>query len=118
MTNTSDWPARLINRYLLCATLFILGLALVAGIRGVGPLYDFFIAFMFAYWAFHLARQLLYLYWALVEKRVSAEDTLIEQAENPPKVSILVPAYNEGAVISEALRSLKQLGYPNYEVLV
>jgi len=35
-----------------------------------------------------------------------------------PLVSILVPAYNEGAVIQGSIRSLLQLDYPRYEVIV
>ena len=35
-----------------------------------------------------------------------------------PLVSILVPAYNEGAVIQGSIRSLITLDYPRYEVLV
>ena len=35
-----------------------------------------------------------------------------------PKVSIFVPAYNEGDTIAPALESLISLDYPNYEVIV
>jgi biofilm PGA synthesis N-glycosyltransferase PgaC len=35
-----------------------------------------------------------------------------------PFISIVVPAYNEGPVITQALRSLLELDYPCYEVLV
>ncbi len=35
-----------------------------------------------------------------------------------PLVTILVPAYNEGAVIQGSIRSLLQLDYPLYEVIV
>jgi poly-beta-1,6-N-acetyl-D-glucosamine synthase len=35
-----------------------------------------------------------------------------------PPVSILVPAYNEGKVIQDSIRSLLQLDYPRFEVLV
>ena len=35
-----------------------------------------------------------------------------------PLVSILVPAYNEGAVIQGSIRSLLQLDYPRYEIIV
>jgi poly-beta-1,6 N-acetyl-D-glucosamine synthase len=35
-----------------------------------------------------------------------------------PLISILVPAYNEGAVIQGSIRSLLALDYPRYEVLV
>ncbi len=35
-----------------------------------------------------------------------------------PMVSLVVPAYNEGVVIEAAIRSLLELDYPNYEILV
>jgi biofilm PGA synthesis N-glycosyltransferase PgaC len=35
-----------------------------------------------------------------------------------PMVSLVVPAFNEGVVIQPALRSLLELDYPNYEVIV
>lgn len=35
-----------------------------------------------------------------------------------PMVSLVVPAYNEGLVIEAAVRSLFELDYPNYEIIV
>ena len=35
-----------------------------------------------------------------------------------PMISLVVPAYNEGVVIQQAIRSLLTLDYPNYEILV
>ena len=35
-----------------------------------------------------------------------------------PFITIVVPAYNEGLVIQSAIRSLLELDYPNYEILV
>jgi poly-beta-1,6 N-acetyl-D-glucosamine synthase len=35
-----------------------------------------------------------------------------------PLISIVVPAYNEGVVIRQALEALLELDYPNYEVIV
>jgi poly-beta-1,6-N-acetyl-D-glucosamine synthase len=35
-----------------------------------------------------------------------------------PMVTLVVPAYNEGVVIEAAIRSLLNLDYPNYEILV
>ena len=35
-----------------------------------------------------------------------------------PPVTLLVPAYNEGSVIQKAVRSLLDLDYPSYEILV
>lgn len=43
----------------------------------------------------------------------------VERAESSlPMISLVVPAYNEGLVIQAALRSLLQLSYPNYEIIV
>ncbi len=41
-----------------------------------------------------------------------------EESFRCPLVSVLVPAYNEGAVIEGSIRSLLELDYPNYEILV
>jgi biofilm PGA synthesis N-glycosyltransferase PgaC len=49
-----------------------------------------------------------------VEAKTSTEDG--ESFE--PLVTILVPAYNEGAVIQGAIRSLLELDYPAYDILV
>jgi poly-beta-1,6 N-acetyl-D-glucosamine synthase len=43
----------------------------------------------------------------------------VEYPENfLPRVTILVPAYNEGAVIQCSIRSLLLLDYPHYEIIV
>jgi poly-beta-1,6 N-acetyl-D-glucosamine synthase len=46
----------------------------------------------------------------------------LEEEEIPaslrPLVSILVPAYNEGAVIQASIRSLLKLDYPRFEIIV
>jgi poly-beta-1,6 N-acetyl-D-glucosamine synthase len=50
-----------------------------------------------------------------LESKVEREDP--HELYEPP-VTIIVPAYNEGAVIEAAVRSLLALDYPAYEVLV
>jgi poly-beta-1,6-N-acetyl-D-glucosamine synthase len=50
-----------------------------------------------------------------LESRIEEDDPL--DLFEPP-VTIIVPAYNEGAVIESAIRSLLALEYPAYEVLV
>jgi biofilm PGA synthesis N-glycosyltransferase PgaC len=45
-------------------------------------------------------------------------DALPETLIDAPPVSVIVPAYNETAVIESALRSLLELDYPDYEVIV
>jgi poly-beta-1,6 N-acetyl-D-glucosamine synthase len=49
-----------------------------------------------------------------VEAKTSPEDS--DRFE--PLVTILVPAYNEGSVIQGAIRSLLELDYPAYDILV
>jgi poly-beta-1,6-N-acetyl-D-glucosamine synthase len=49
-----------------------------------------------------------------VEAKTAPEDS--ERFE--PSVTILVPAYNEEAVIQSAIRSLLELDYPAYDILV
>lgn len=36
--------------------------------------------------------------------------------EDPPSVTIIMPAYNEEEVVDEALNSVKELDYPNFQV--
>jgi poly-beta-1,6-N-acetyl-D-glucosamine synthase len=48
------------------------------------------------------------------EQNLRPED---DEEELPP-VSIIVPAYNEGAVLDEAIESLLQMDYPTYEILI
>ncbi len=45
-------------------------------------------------------------------------DRVVHDASFLPMVSILVPAYNEGAVIQGSIRSLLKLDYPRYEIIV
>jgi biofilm PGA synthesis N-glycosyltransferase PgaC len=57
---------------------------------------------------------LWFAYLGHAERNVSRPRPLDEL----PPVSILVPAYNEGEVLDEALASLARLDYPAYEVVV
>lgn len=49
--------------------------------------------------------------------KASVLDTLLDSPYTPP-VSILVPAYNEAVTISETVRSLLKLRYPDTEIVV
>ena len=46
------------------------------------------------------------------------EDEELPALRHYPRVSVLVPCYNEGAVVQASIRSLLDLDYPNYEILV
>jgi poly-beta-1,6-N-acetyl-D-glucosamine synthase len=56
---------------------------------------------------------LAYLQQVETTTEVSVQDQVLW-----PPVTIIVPAYNEGPVIEQSIRSLLQLDYPAYEVLV
>jgi biofilm PGA synthesis N-glycosyltransferase PgaC len=75
---------------------------------GIAVLLTFLILLVLRYFA------LLWLgYLHHVEARTASDD-----ASFAPPVTIIVPAYNEGAVIQSAVRSLLALDYPAYEILV
>ena len=46
------------------------------------------------------------------------EGSVEEESDFTPPVTIIVPAYNEGLMISDSIRSLLELDYPNYEIIV
>ena len=51
-------------------------------------------------------------------KKQALETTSDESDIGLPFVTIVVPAYNEGLIIQSAIRSLLEIDYPNYEILV
>ncbi len=46
------------------------------------------------------------------------EDASLPDQGSYPRVTIIVPCYNEGTVVQSSIRSLLELDYPNYEILV
>lgn len=46
------------------------------------------------------------------------EYTFSEETEYTPFVSVIVPAYNEGKVIADSIKSLLNLNYSNYEIII
>ncbi len=64
-----------------------------------------------------MARYLVLL-WLGYLQHVEAKTRVDHEERFEPLVTILVPAYNEEAVIQGAIRSLLELDYPAYDVLV
>jgi len=62
-----------------------------------------------------LLRHFVLIWFSFLHQRELAHDD--ESVEFYPFVSIIVPAYNEAAVIQSSLASLLQLRYPYYEIL-
>jgi len=58
------------------------------------------------------------LLWLGYLHHIEAKTTPEDSDRFEPLVTILVPAYNEGAVIQGAIRSLLELDYPAYDILV
>jgi len=69
---------------------------------------------LFAFLVLLIFRYIALLWFSYLNhlERDDAEPTAL------PPITILVPAYNEGAVIQGSIRSLLQLDYPRYEILV
>lgn len=89
-----------------------------AAVSGAGPLHDSVVSISMAVAIVAVIRQLLILLFSSLQYRREARNRqhagVLALA---PRVSIIVPAYNEGKVIEAALTSMLELTYPNYEVL-
>lgn len=105
-------------------TLLMVTFVIMSGIAGLlGPDYPVFYKVMAAacisFAGIAIIRQLLFLTLAginyrnniFINNQAGSDDFL-------PKISIIVPAYNEEAVIAKALQSLQNIDYPNYNILV
>jgi len=64
--------------------------------------------------------QILGLFQALAQARQAriADRLSLFQDDFAPPISIIVPAYNEGPTIVDSMRSLMQLHYPSFELIV
>jgi len=64
-----------------------------------------------------VARYFTLLWFGYLHHLESGVEAPRNGVEYPP-ISLLVPAYNEGRVIESALKSLLELDYPHYEIIV
>ena len=65
-------------------------------------------------WIMIIINTVLVIAGIIYHKRYKLKDLDIEY----PLVSIIVPAFNEEAVIEECVKSLRQLDYPNHEIII
>lgn len=56
----------------------------------------------------------LYFYF----RRESKKKSKMVELENPPLVSIIIPCFNEEAVIEGTVKSVMELNYPNFEIIL
>jgi len=97
----------------------VLGLAFAADFVDVDPqqvALQIGVSFVLAFLIILILRYIVLL-WLGYLHHVETE-ALPEEPAETPAVSIVVPAFDEAAVIESALRSLLELEYPQYEIIV
>lgn len=102
------------SRAILVASLTYLLLAFLAGLEVWHALHMAMFIILYALLALTLTRHVALLYLASRER--PPPRTL--DGNEPPLVSVLLPAFNESAVIEASLQSLMELRYPNLEIIV
>jgi len=102
------------SRTILIATLIYLSFTLLAGLEVMPALNKVMVTIVHGLLALTLFRQIL-LYILASRERPPART--IKEGELP-LVSVLLPAFNESAVIKESLQSLMELRYPHLEIIV
>lgn len=92
---------------------------LISAYFGNGALHDSVVTIAISLAGVAIIRQVLIIIFSILERK-KYKRNLPAAGITPavlPSVSIIVPAYNEGAVIERAIRSMFTLEYPNYEII-
>lgn len=92
-----------------------LNLVLATAIYGIS---HFLVALFTIFIALGLIRLVLMGYWAFKEKRKENKLGGFPVLASYPKVSIIVPAYNEEVNIVSSLNSLLKQAYPNFDIIM
>lgn len=98
--------------FLYCAAL------VAAAIEGEGALHDSVVTMALSVALIAVIRQLAILVLSALHRRRTRREQPGLSAEVYPRISIIVPAFNEAKVIEAALESMLALSYPNLEILV
>lgn len=78
-----------------------------------------YLAFFFVLIGLRYAILICFSFMEHIDQIISRQsDSYQESSGSLPFISIIVPAYNEGALIQPVLRSLLDLDYTNYEIIV
>ncbi|KMQ60189.1 glycosyl transferase family 2 [Chryseobacterium angstadtii] len=92
-----------------------LNLVLATVIYGVS---HFLVALFTIFIVLGLFRLVIMMYWAFKERRKEKGSGEFPVLESYPKVSIIVPAYNEEVNIVSSLNNLLKQNYPNFDVIM
>ncbi len=101
--NVNDIPFRIAGRN------FTLGFAGLLVYSSIVALILFLVLLLVRYFVLLI---MAYLYTAKYTARSESEDTFL------PRISIIVPAFNEGKLMRDTIQSLLQQDYPDYEIIV
>jgi poly-beta-1,6-N-acetyl-D-glucosamine synthase len=90
--------------------------ALVIGAASVGQVLLDFVYFypLFMSWIWIAGGLYFYFHW---ERHNGGPDTMPSLPDSAPKVSILVPCFNEGENVIETIAALVLQNYPNFEIV-
>lgn len=100
-------------------TLLYCAALVTAAIQGAGPIHDSVVTLAISVAILAVLRQILIIVFSQLQMRKErGAEKVIDTSELSPKVSIIVPAFNEGKVIADALRSMLNLSYSNFEILL
>ncbi|MEZ5449448.1 MAG: glycosyltransferase family 2 protein [Thiolinea sp.] len=109
--------SRSLRSALIIATGIYLGLCLMGGLELSYTLQSVITHFFILLAGILVIRQLFLLLSAWVE--TDSQPVMWPAPDDwQPIVSIIIPAFNEAAVIEPALKSLLALDYPNYEIIM
>ena len=92
-----------------------LNLVLATVIYGISR---FLVALFTIFIGLGLIRLLLMAYWAIKERKKEKKLGVFPILESYPKVSIIVPAYNEEVNIVSSLHNLLKQSYPNFDIIM
>jgi cellulose synthase/poly-beta-1,6-N-acetylglucosamine synthase-like glycosyltransferase len=73
---------------------------------------------LMAYLSLVIARRVFFTWEAFKNKKNSKSLKQTGLPKKCPKVSVVVPCYNEAKVIGQTINSLRRLNYPNFEVII
>ncbi|MCF8060663.1 MAG: glycosyltransferase [Bacteriovoracaceae bacterium] len=73
---------------------------------------------LMGYSGLSFVRMCFYIGGSVKYAKLSKEALPIESMQDFPFISILVPAYNEGAVIAEVIRNYSVINYPFFEIII
>ena len=111
----SQRPRATVKPFLFVASLILFILSILAGLELWHGLHQVMVHIFLLFGLILILRHVVLLYAAWRRNR---ELPIKQSITDYPFISIIIPAYNEEAVIKESLSSLLLLDYPKYEVIM